>query len=51
MDAKVAAAIAQKDKEILVKTVVKTQKELFYPAMTKLLWTYITFTMDSPDFS
>ncbi|MCJ1345088.1 hypothetical protein MMC31_003293 [Peltigera leucophlebia] len=51
VDTEAASAIAQKDKGIMVETVVKAQEELFCPAITKLLQTHITFAIDSLDFS
>ncbi|MCJ1344946.1 hypothetical protein MMC31_003151 [Peltigera leucophlebia] len=51
VDAEAASAAAQKDKGIMAETEVKAQKELFRPAITKLLRTHITFAIDSPDFS
>ena len=51
VDKKVTTATAQKDKEILSEIVDKVQEETFWPTMMKLLRTYMTFVMDSPDFS
>ncbi len=50
-DEEVATAATQKNKRILLETANKVQEEVFWPAMTKLLCTYMTFAMDSPDFS
>ncbi len=51
VDREVTTTVAQKDKGILLETANKAQEEVFRPAMTKLLCTYMTFAMDSPDFS
>ncbi len=51
MDGEAAATAAQKDKGISLETANKAQEEVFRPAMTKWLRTYMTFAMDSPDFS
>lgn len=50
VDGEAAAATIQKDKGILLETANKAQEETFWPAMTKLLRTYMIFAMDSPDF-
>lgn len=51
VDAEASVIAALKDKEITQETATKAQKELFRPAMTKLLRTYMTFAMDSADFT
>lgn len=51
VDAEAGAIAAQKDKRISLDMATKAQEELFRPAMTRLLRTYMTFAMDSPDFS
>lgn len=43
--------IAQKNKKRLLEIVEKAQKEISQPIITKLLHTYMTFAIDSPDFS
>ncbi len=50
MDGKAATATAQNNKGILLVIANKAQEEVFRLAMTKLLRTYITFAMDSPNF-
>ncbi len=51
VDTETSSASTQKDKGLLAETAAKAQEELFRPTMTKLLRTYMTFAMDSPDFS
>ena len=50
VDRKTAATIMQKNKGILLEIANKMPEEVFWPAMTKLLRTYITFAIDSTDF-
>lgn len=42
---------AQKNKKILSEIAKKAQKQIFWLAMIKLLYIYIIFAIDSPDFS
>lgn len=46
-----SVAVAQKDKKISLKIVDKTQKEIFWLIMTRLLYIYIRFAIDSLNFS
>ena len=50
MNEKAATATTQKDKGILLEITNKTREEIFRPAITKLLHTYMTFIINSPDF-
>lgn len=50
VDKEAAIAATQKDKRILLETTNKMHEEVFELVITKLLHTYMTFTMDSLDF-
>lgn len=50
IDREAATTTAQKNKGILLVIANKAQEEVFQLAMTKLLHTYITFVMNSPNF-
>ncbi len=51
MDRETAAVAVQKEKRISLETANKAQEEVFWPVITKLLHIYMTFAMDSLDFS
>lgn len=51
VDAEASVIAALKDKEITQEMATKAQEKLFRPAMTNLLRTYMTFAMDSADFT